>query len=49
MARTLFKKENGMNDEQVGNPPLEESPTDCLNIGIEELEAIVAPGITWSV
>ena len=38
-----------MNDEQVSNPRLEESPTDRLNPGIEELEPIVAPGLTWSV
>jgi hypothetical protein len=44
-----FKKEDGMQSEQVGNPYLEESPTDCLSLEIEELELIAAPGITWSV
>ena len=38
-----------MKNEQVASPRLEESPTDCLNLEIEELEAILAPGNTWSV
>ena len=38
-----------MENEQVANPKLEESPTDCFNVEIEELEAIIAPGNTWSV
>lgn len=38
-----------MKDGQVVNPRLEESLTDCLNLEIEELELIVAPGNTWSV
>jgi len=37
-----------MKSEQVGNSRLEESQTDCLNLEIEELEPIVAPGNTWS-
>jgi len=38
-----------MKNEQVAKPQLEESPTDYLNLEIEELEAILAPGNTWSV
>jgi len=34
-----------MKSEQVENPRLEKSPTDCLNFAIEELEPIIAPGI----
>jgi hypothetical protein len=38
-----------MKSEKVGTPRLEESLKDCLNLEIEELEPIVAPGNTWSV
>jgi hypothetical protein len=38
-----------MKSEQVGNPRLEKSPTDLLNLEIEELEPILAPGNGWSV
>jgi hypothetical protein len=37
-----------MKSDQVGSLQLEKSPIDCL-IEIEELEQILAPGITWSV
>ena len=37
-----------MKNERVVNLELE-SQTDCLNLEIEELEPIVAPGNTWSV
>jgi hypothetical protein len=36
-----------MEAERVGNSRMEESFTACL-LEIEELEPIVAPGITWS-
>jgi hypothetical protein len=38
-----------MTSEQVGHPCLEKPPLDSLGLEIEELESIVAPGITWSV
>jgi len=38
-----------MKSEQVGNSGSEKLSTDCLNLEIEELEAIIAPGNTWSV
>ena len=38
-----------MNSEQIGNVPLDKSSKDRLNIEIEELEPIIAPGNTWSV
>ena len=38
-----------MKNEKVANPRLEESLMDCLNLEIEELEPIIAPGNTWSV
>jgi hypothetical protein len=38
-----------MKDEQVINPELEKSRPDCLNVEIEELEPLIAPGNTWSV
>ena len=37
-----------MKDERLENPRMEESFTGCL-LEIEELEPIIAPGITWSV
>ena len=44
-----FEKEDGMKSEQVGNFRLEESLTAYINLEIEELEPILAPGNTWSV
>jgi hypothetical protein len=40
-----------MESEQAGKPRLETSPLelDCLNLQIEELELIIAPGNGWSV
>jgi hypothetical protein len=38
-----------MKDDQVADPRLEQSHLDCLNLEIEELEPIIAPGNTWSV
>jgi len=38
-----------MKYEQVENSLSEEAQTDFLNLEIEELEAIIAPGNTWSV
>ena len=37
-----------MEGERIGNPRTKESTTDCL-LEIEELEPIIAPGITRSV
>ena len=38
-----------MTNEQAGNVQLEPSQSVCLDIEIEELELIIAPGNTWSV
>jgi hypothetical protein len=44
-----LKERDVMTDEQAGNARLEESQSECLNIEVEELELIIAPGNTWSV
>jgi hypothetical protein len=38
-----------MKDERVADPRLEKSLPVCLNLEIEELEPVIAPGNTWSV
>jgi len=38
-----------MKNDQAAEPRLEASPTEYLSLEIEELEAIIAPGNTWSV
>ena len=45
----VFQEGEGMKNEQVVNPQLEQLQTECWNLEIEELEPIVAPGNTWSV